>query len=551
MPEGNALTFRTVPTYAVLGAVLLLALALRLVGIDWGLPSASHPDYSYHPDEAFTLIWARWLVEGQIIPKHFIYGGTFYYTILNAFIFFARGWGESLAGINLLADAILVGRYFMVAVALLSILLIYECGRLLYDRATALLAALLLAVSPSHVIWAQQTRPDEIAVLFVLLALYLAARILWTESLSARRAFVYLGVLAGMTLAFRFPLAVVCIMPLTAMALRRERFVAHGAVLPKNLALAALTTLLTYAIASPHTFIYHQAVLQGLAVTYGYETSVFVDAVGNGPLPYQHLVLSLPQATGYGGYLLALAGLAYAIWKRREADKVIVAGIAGYAALLVLVSWVVVRYTLPLVPLLTLLSAAFVTDVARRSTRTAAAPAVVRPAVVAVAGIVVLWSLAATLAFVRMQASTNSRDVTAAWIETNVPAGARILMVKSYLGDDFFNPVLSNRYRVEYFVLSEDQDSARLLRERPYDYIVLQEPVYANMERLGERHPLKQSGIFYEGLHRRGYALQREFKQPVQFAGIDFSHTFRSLDYVVVNPGMRVYRNPGTAKAGA
>ena len=69
----------------ILLAVVALGLGLRLYGIRWGLPDAAHPGYSYHPDETLNLVWARWLVEGNIIPKQFIYGGTFYYTIVNVF----------------------------------------------------------------------------------------------------------------------------------------------------------------------------------------------------------------------------------------------------------------------------------------------------------------------------------------------------------------------------------------------------------------------------------------------------------------------------------
>ncbi|HYA28849.1 MAG TPA: hypothetical protein VEI95_08535, partial [Acidobacteriota bacterium] len=57
----------------LLTAVVALGLALRLYGIRWGLPDASHPVYSYHPDESLQLFAAERLANGTVFPKHFIY----------------------------------------------------------------------------------------------------------------------------------------------------------------------------------------------------------------------------------------------------------------------------------------------------------------------------------------------------------------------------------------------------------------------------------------------------------------------------------------------
>ena len=82
MSKGNAIA------YASLGSILVLTLLLRLYGIDWGLPTSLHPYYSYHPDEAPLLIWSQWLSQGQLVTKQFIYGGTFYFLILRACMYF-------------------------------------------------------------------------------------------------------------------------------------------------------------------------------------------------------------------------------------------------------------------------------------------------------------------------------------------------------------------------------------------------------------------------------------------------------------------------------
>ena len=42
--------------------IMAIALLLRLYGIDWGLPSVTHPEYSYHPDELLTFTLAKLLI---------------------------------------------------------------------------------------------------------------------------------------------------------------------------------------------------------------------------------------------------------------------------------------------------------------------------------------------------------------------------------------------------------------------------------------------------------------------------------------------------------
>jgi hypothetical protein len=531
------LTSRFSKVHILLLATLVLGLALRLYGIKWGLPDETHPDYSYHPDEAFMLEWAGWLVHGHIIPKHFIYGGTLYFTILNAYMFFARLFGEMLGGFNPLANSILVGRYFHTGVALLTILLVFECGRQLFGRRAGLVAALLLSVVPAHVILAQQVRPDVLGVFFVVLMLYLGIQVLTVDAVRHRSLLGAIGLCLGATAALRIPLVIFGVMPLTAMFLAMRTWPGGFTwmLAIKKTAFVGVCALAAYVVLSPHTLIYYDYAIAGLRVTWWYESYPFLDAVDNGPLFYQHLWLTLRQALGDGQYFLAVVGVFYALRRRTAADIMILSGLAGYAVLTSFASWTVVRYSLPMVPLLVLLAARALTEgmdeIRPRSIR-------VGTSVLLVA--VLTWSLFSVLAFVRVEAAKNVREIASEWILANIPAGSAILMLKSYDRDFFFNPVITNPYVVGTFVFSKTSDVLRGFPGDGMDYIVLNESLYKNMERLGERHPLKQSRLFYQGL-TADFRLVQEFKLPIRFAGIDFSGSYTSNDYSFVNPGIRIY----------
>ncbi len=519
-------------------AVLLLAAALRLYGIEWGLPSAQHPDYSYHPDEVPTMIWARWLAAGHIISKHFIWGGTLYFSILNVYWYFGALFGSMLHGINVLADAILFGRYFLVGISLLTILLLYQTGRQLFDRRVGLLAGFLLAINPAHILWAQQVRPDQIAALMSVLLTYLAALILRSDGTRDRKLFLFSGLALGLTIALRFPLGIFGVVPVVAYVWR-DGPVGLRAILAKlvdrNIWMMVAAMLGTFVAASPHSLLYFNTLLAGLQVTWQFESNVFPDAVDMGPGIYQYGWLMLRQALGLPMCGLALAAMVLALYQRTSGQRMVLVAVIPYFILTTFASWVVVRYTLPIVPLLLLLVAAGMVFLLRTLGRW-------RHVGTVALSVAVIWTLMGDLAFLRVEAQTNVREVASDWIRTRIPPGASIVTVESYRGDVFFNPVIPDDYRHYILNLGPGADP-QALAGRDYDYLVLSEAIYKNMERLGERHPSPETVALQQTLQVGGYRLLQEIKQPVTFLGVDFQTSYTALDFTVINPGIRVYQH--------
>lgn len=534
--RGNAIA------YAGLGGILMLALFLRLYGIDWGLPTSLHPYYSYHPDEVPLLIWSQWLSQGQLVAKQFIYGGTFYFLILRACMYFGDMFREFIGGFNMLASAILVARYLQVFLALLTVLLVYECGRLLYDRKTGLVAALVLAIAPAHLVATQTIRPDAISAFLVALIVLMAAKLLRSESSGQRKLLVYSGIAIGAAAAFRLPLVGFGLLPAIAYVVARQR--ANGGLFWRLLfgwdALwLTLAVVLTYAVLSPHTLMYPEAFIMGIKVTMSFETAVFPDAVDRGPISFQYAWRLLQQALGYPGYFLALGGVVYALVRRRVEDKVVLAGIGLYFIMLSSVTWAVVRYTLPMLPLLALLSGVAVIQIFEKLRHVST-----RGIIYLIAGMLLAWTLAADIAFLHVTASKNVREQTSDWIAQNIPQGKSTLVIKSYDEDDFFNPIIPPQYINMAILLVKGSDSRRLFAEMKFDYVVLHELFYSDMERLGSRHPREEVWGFYEGMTSAGLKLVKEIKIPVQLLGIDFSGSFEAMDFSVINPGIRIYQVP-------
>lgn len=523
-----------------LTVVIAVGLVLRLYGIKWGLPNASHPIYSYHPDEALHLFAADWLATGHMIPKHFMYGGTFYFAILNAISYFAEHLQHVLGGFNLLADTILLGRYLMTASALANIYLVYRCGRDMYGQPVGIVAALLLAITPAHIVSAQTLRPDELSALIVTMLLLIATRILHEDSGHGVRNFVYSGLITGAATALRFPLIIFILIPFVAFWQTSRATDLRSKLrllLDRKILLMSGAVVIGYALASPQSFMFPSLFYQGLEVQWRYQSEPFVDAVGMGPGIFQYGWLMLHQSLGYGIYALAMFGLLYAFLKRTAADWILLAAVVPYLILTSFTSWVVVRYTLPIVPPLVLFAARAVLHGAGRWSSVPGR--VIRHVGL---GLIILWTMSADLAYLRLETSPNVRQLASQWIIKNIAPGSSIIVVKTYVEDDFFNPVIPSQYRRSVFFLNDHTDGSQIFREKRQDYLVLNEYIYKNMERLGDSYPSLQARRFYHGLTSGSYRLLVQFKQPVSFLGMDFSGWFAANDYGFVNPGIRIYR---------
>lgn len=528
--------------HASLGGILILTLFLRLYGIDWGLPTPLDPNYSYHPDEALLFRGAEWLAQGRLFNKEFIYGGTFYLLILRACMYFGGMFREFIGGFNALADAILVARYLQVFLALLTMLLVYEGGRLLYDRRTGLVATLLLAVAPAHIIATQTVRPDAISAFLVALVALLAAKLLRSEPSGHGKLLVYTGIAVGAAAAFRLPLIGFGLMPVIAYVIARQW--AHDGpywrwIFDWKLLWLILVVVSTFVVVSPQTLAHPQAFVAGLKVTAKFETTAFPDAVDRGPIVFQYAWRLLHQALGYPGYFLALGGVVYALVRRRAEDIVVLAGIVLYFIMLASISWTLIRYTLPMLPLLALLSGAAVVWIFEQA-RHIYARGIVHVAL----GLSLAWTLAADLALLHVVASKNTRELSSEWITQNIPRDKSILVIKGYDVDDFFNPTVPPHHNISAAYLKKGGDSRELFKQKNFDYLVLHEILYADMERLGSRHPSKEVRQFYENMKNAGLKRITEIKVPARFLGIDFSGSFEAMDYTVINPGIRIYQAP-------
>jgi 4-amino-4-deoxy-L-arabinose transferase-like glycosyltransferase len=151
--------------------ILLLALALRAVHLDYGLPTI------FHPDERFVVGPALQMVEtGDLDPGFYNYPALPMYVLAAAFTL-DGGMAADIPG------AVHLARRVTTLFGLATIVAVYVAGLLWRSRGTAYLAALLLAITPFHVMDSHYANVDVPMAFWAVCALACALAFVRTGAL--------------------------------------------------------------------------------------------------------------------------------------------------------------------------------------------------------------------------------------------------------------------------------------------------------------------------------------------------------------------------------
>ncbi len=501
--------------YLLLLLILCLALLLRASGLTWGLPNLLHPEYSYHPDEAYFLSWAQALSEGHWIPKLFQYGGTGFYSLL-AWVNTAGHWyTENFGGLPL-RNTILIGRIANIAVSLATLLATYRLASLFTCRRVALAACALLAVMPAHVFWAVRVRPDEVFTLLIMLNLLVSAHFLQRKAEGLQ--LVAAGLLLGATVAVRFPAGALIFT--YAFALFRGPY--HRPW--RALAIGAAAALLGYTLASPGTFLHPDLWLQGMSIQWRYQTSGPVGSLMNLPGGIQYFTWILSEAMGLPLYLLGLGTLAFAARRGLPATGLFLSFLIPYSLMLASASWIMVRYTIPLLPILCIWMAAGLHLVwQKRQTVTAS-----------VLALAILATLMLDIAYAGAIQEPDPRDSAGLWLQRHITTDSRLASFIGYRGDLFSTPPLLRGHWFLYQL--KDKGIGRFLASE-YDYII----VHSHWLDALSGPPAKRELTDWLNL-QHAYRPVASFERQPQLFGLPLGWAFASSDFRLALPSVYIWQ---------
>lgn len=257
-------------TELILAAVLVAGAVLRFIGIGWDRNTHLHPDERF-----LTTVETSLQVPGSIAAYFDTANSSFnphntghtFFVYGTLPIFTVRILGEWLDQLGY--DQIhIVGRAVSASFDVASLLLLYLIGARLYSRRVGLAAAGLAAFAPLLIQHAHFFVVDSFANTFVLLAIYLALRVVDHGLL---RDYALFGLAAGMAAASKISAGPVAGVLLLAVIVRLRRGQAGGKVVADPtaeaadfgnrlwqeaaaVALAALVSLVTFRVLQPYAF---------------------------------------------------------------------------------------------------------------------------------------------------------------------------------------------------------------------------------------------------------------------------------------------------------
>lgn len=293
-----------------LAVLFCLALALRLWGIDWGLPGRME----LHPDEHdYVLRNALRLSTSRLDPGFLNYPAFLMYLIAGTFRGLTQvGWisGE-------VWQAFLIGRLWSAFFAAATVFPVYKMARELGGSArAALLASLWMSLLPLSVWEAHIAITDPLMTFWTAMTLWGAVRLVRTSRLYD---YLFAGVCLGLATGSKYTaaMAVVAIVAGALVAFHRRGSWAETLA---GLSVAGMISVLCAYFVTPYSFIRFEALLTALASESNHIAShhpgfsLPADGWQYRRYLYQ-LVAAWPFSFGIALYGSVIAGTLWALWK--------------------------------------------------------------------------------------------------------------------------------------------------------------------------------------------------------------------------------------------
>jgi 4-amino-4-deoxy-L-arabinose transferase-like glycosyltransferase len=563
---------RDLKEWGIVGLVALLALAIRLHGIGWGLPEG------YEEAIPFKRAWDLW---GWTPGRHLDLNPHFFrYPSLTIYLQFL-GQGLLYAVLHLFAGVasildfrvlyqldktpfFLMGRGITLLMGTATVVPAYLLARRVAGRAAAVAAAFLVAVNPALVGRSQAIEVDVPLTLFVTLGCLLAVRL--AES-PRRHDFLRAGLVAGLAttskytgLAVLLPMLVASIVAPTPAPRQAGHAAAAGArsrreknrrssprpgpqgagkpppaMTPagpawrvRGLVLLALAFAVTVFVTSPFLVLDFASFRRDMG-TEQEHMALGHFGTGRGPAWLFYAGAWVTSIVGWPLALAGLAGIVFFLGVRRQPWAMVLASFV-LPYYLVVGSWSMKaeRYLLPLVPPAIVFAVALVAHLVRER-GWSLARAWREPATMVAASALFALPFLAWYPAQLAKLGPDTRTQARAWFTANVPAGAFIL-VEEY-GPPLFGPLeisgldhdvagalmrRPNRpttYAVQLLPMFQvsPERSARFYDLRLYpmvDYVVVTDAVRGRYRT--DPRLFRPQLAFYEELEKR-FVKQREF----------------------------------------
>jgi 4-amino-4-deoxy-L-arabinose transferase-like glycosyltransferase len=403
----------------LIGTILFtLSLGLRLIGIQWGLPDAMH-HVSFHPDEWLILLASYYNMnplQGDFLPGFYNYGSLplmLWSLWLHILIPGAQLTVDAFASLHLLA------RILTALMGALTTAVIFQTGRHLGGLWAGIIAALVAAIAPAHVVHSRFQTVDVPTTLFVALAGLCAVRLY--DSPHLLRTLLWGTVWAGCAAGSKYNAGLV-ILALWVSLYLRARTESHGIrpLLP-HIGISMGVALLTFLIACPGAWLDREAFWRNFMYEVRHVQAGHGDVFIDTGLGWIYHLRNLIWGFGLLPLLISAAGW-FIGWKLYPSARGILIAALLYYLLIGAAEVRFLRYTFPLYPALALGIGLFTTSLHVRRFRPLSDK---RKALAFLAALILIYQGSIAIGFTFCMTTTDTRIRCVNWFREHVPEEPR------------------------------------------------------------------------------------------------------------------------------
>jgi 4-amino-4-deoxy-L-arabinose transferase-like glycosyltransferase len=407
--------------------VLVIAAAVRLWGIDFGLPhTMCRPDEETVAALAFRFFRGHFKTHFFSYPPFFMYFTAALYAVPFAVgrsvgFFSSKEFFVALATSNPW-PLLLIDRLASAACGIASVAILYLIGRRLFDRTTARVAATFLALTVLHVRDSHFGVTDVPATCAILAAFLFTMRFAQDGRLKDLR---WSAALVGVAASTKYNALVIGLPALAVVAgLNFEKTKREWPTRIRRLANFGLVAVLAFLAMMPFALADWRQFFAGFSQEFGHLMAGHGLLVGRGWIV--HLTTSLRYGLGLPLLIVAIAGL---VWMARVAPRsALLVGLFPVVYFLMMGRGYTVfaRYMLPIMPFLCLTGAWAIVRLGS-VLASATGPSTKRTWMTVMLSAIIIAPSASNVVHIdRLLARPDSRLIAAKWLRSNMPAAATV-----------------------------------------------------------------------------------------------------------------------------
>jgi YYY domain-containing protein len=541
-----------VSTRYSLALILLLALALRVYGINWDQGGLFHPDERAFLSQVYNLQFPEGEQWGDITDPRAstLNPGSFNWGSLPHYALKAVQYAIAPYKWMSVFDLRFAGRALSTISDTATVFLVFLIGRAVFSNRVGLLAALLSALAVQQIQLSHFFAVDTFMTTFIVGAIYYSIRV---AEHGRRRDSVMAGVMFGLAVATKFsvlPLAFALLLAhlIYATSRKGDRYDSDGVgsseaasrqwTAYKNVVFTGIVVLGVLVVTQPYMFLDFKTYVDNIS-TQGEMVRREVDFPFTRQYEdtpryiYQIVQLGtwgLGPALGGTVWLGLIGAFVAGVLAQRKADLVILAWVLPY---LLITGWFDVkfmRYMMPITPFLILYGARLLwwsfeviksLEPNRRWLQTLPI------------ALVLLFTVHYSLSFMNVYSGQHPLNDVSSWLRDNAAPGSKV--VQEHWEEGIPGVIGLNMHDRAELYNDENprkfEDLTDLIGSSDY-FVLLSNRLYATIPRLPERYPVTSN--FYEKLFsgELGFELVYSSGRYVGGLGVDYyEDPFARLDF--------------------